>query len=462
MSKRRHFPEVSVVNKNSNRPRINATQRYAMLGAAFGFTFPLIGTFLEAIFSRLSFDITTLLYIQRTDPLLWIVDTAPIVIGLLAGYAGRKQDILTEVNEQLREREDELKNNQVHLEQYADERTAELMIANKHNEYRTTQFESVARIARTISSIQILDELLPQITRAISEQFGFYHVGIFLLDNSKEYAILAASNSEGGKKMLERNHRLLVGGTGIVGFVTNTGQPRIALDVGLDTAYFNNPDLPDTHSEIALPLQIGATIFGALDVQSTETNVFSQDDISILSILADQVSVAIQNAKSYQQIQEALAQTESASVQASNQQWHQFLANDPVEGYYFDGVDTKNLTPLDKQHAHSLSVPLTLRGTRIGTIKLSTADQNRAWTDDEIDVAKATAERTSIALENARLLQEAQKRAAKERTIGQISAKIGSLNNLESLLQTAIQELGNTLQDTDIAIQISTEKPGRT
>lgn len=429
------------------------TQRYAILGAAFGFTFPLIGTMLEIIFSQLPLNLHNMLNTQRTDPLLWIVDTAPIVIGLFAGYAGRKQDILSKVNEQLRNREIELKNNQINLETYADARTAELVIANQHKEQRTSQFEAIAYTARTISSIQILDELLPQVAQTISEQFRFYHIGIFLLDNNKEYAILVASNSEGGKKMLERNHRLLVGGTGIVGFVTNTGQPRIALDVELDAAYFNNPDLPDTQSEIALPLRIGSETFGALDVQSMEKNAFSQEDISIFSILADLVGIAIQNARSYQQTHEALSQAEIASSQISNQQWQQFLTHTPVEGYYFDGVDTKNLKPSDKQRANSLAIPLTLRGTHIGTIKLSTADPKRTWTTDEIDMAEATAERTSIALENARLLQEAQKRAAKERVIGEISAKIGGSSNLESILQTAILELGNTLPGTDIAIQ---------
>jgi len=450
------------VNRKPNRLRINEASRYAMLGAAFGFTFPLIGTILEIIFSSRALNLASMIYTQRTDPLLWIVDTAPIVIGLFAGYAGRKQDILTEVNKQLRERESELKNNQANLERHANERTAELVIANQRNEHRTVQLEAIAHIARAISSIQILSELLPRITQTISDQLGFYHVGVFLLDGNKEYAILAATNSENGKIMLKRNHRLLVGGTGIVGYVTKTGQPRIALDVGLDTAYFNNPDLPDTHSEIALPLRVGTNIFGALDVQSIERNAFSQEDINLLSTLADQVSIAIQNARFYQQIQEALTQAEVTSTQMGDQQWQHFLMQKPVEGYYFDGVDTKSLKPSDKQHPHSLAVPLILRGTHIGTIKLNTVDPNRMWTDDEIDITRAIAERTSIALENARLLQESQKRAAKERTIGEISAKLGNLNNIESLLQTAIQELGNTLPNTDIAIQISAEKPGRT
>jgi GAF domain-containing protein len=441
------------VNKKPNRAHINATQSYAMLGAAFGFTFPLAGTLLEVLFSRLPITIASMLYIQRTDPLLWVVDTAPIVIGLLAGYAGHKQDILTKVNKQLLERENELKSHQINLEeQYENERSAGL----QRQKRGVAQFKAVAHIARTISSTQILSELLPQITQSISDNYGLYHVGIYLLDESRDYAILAATNSAGGKKMLERNHRLLVGGSDIVGFVTSTGQPRIVpdADAGQNTAYFDNPDLPNTRAEATLPLRTGMEIFGALDVQSTEINAFSQEDINILSVLADQVSIAIQNARSYQQAQEALAQAKSASAQISRQQWKQFLTNEPVEGYYFDGVETKKLMPSDKKRPHSFSVPITLHGTRIGLLKLSTADTDRTWSDEEIDMAKAAAERTAIALENARLLQESQKREAKERAIGEISARLGSLSSLESLLQTAIQELGDTLPNTDIAIQL--------
>lgn len=130
-----------------------------------------------------------------------------------------------------------------------------------------------------------------------------------------------------------------------MGFVTDYGQPRIALDVGRDAAYFNNPDLPETHSEIAFPLRVGTNVFGALDVQSLETNAFSQQDVTTLSTLADQVSIAIQNAQSYQQSREALAQAEAASQQLGEQQWQQFLFRQPVEGYYFDGIETKTMSP---------------------------------------------------------------------------------------------------------------------
>ncbi len=344
------------------------------------------------------------------------------------------------------------------LEKRVFDRTQELEIANEGIVRRAAQFESIASVARTISSAQTLDALMPQIVETISEQFGFYHVGIFLLDTHREYAILTAANSEGGRKMLARNHRLVVGGAGIVGFVTNTGQPRVALDVGLDANFFNNPDLPNTHSEIALPLRIGSEVFGALDVQSTQANAFSEDDINILSTLADQVSIAIQNARSYQQSREALAQADAASLQMGEQQWNRYFAGQSVNGYVFDGIDAKTFNPADKQNEHSLAIPLTLRGTQIGTLKLSASDPNRVWTEDEIAMAQATAERTALAVEGARLLQDAQKRAAKERTIGEISAKIGGLVNIENILQTAIQELGNTMPNTDIAIQFKKDQ----
>ncbi len=354
---------------------------------------------------------------------------------------------------------DEIQNLIGSLEGRVAERTADLEHSRQQSERRARELLSIGEISKLIASEPKMENLLTLITRLVSERFDFYHVGIFLLDTRREYAVLVAANSEGGKRMLERNHRLRVGETGIVGFVTQAGSPRVALDVGLDAVFFNNPDLPDTHSEIALPLRMGPDVFGALDVQSTETNAFGEEDVNILSTLADQVSIAIQNARSYQQSREALSQAEAIAAQMGEQQWNQFIARKPVEGYYFDGVDVKLIEPSNKKRRHSLAIPLTLRGMRIGTLKLSTSESGRTWTEDEIAMAQATAERTALAIENARLLQDAQKRAAKERTIGQISARIGSLVSLENILQTTIQELGNTLPDTDVAIQFTSGSP---
>ncbi len=342
------------------------------------------------------------------------------------------------------------------LEDRISERTSELEILSQTNAYRASRFEAIARISRIISSTRILEQLLPQIAETISDQLGYYHVGIFLVDPNKEYAILVAANSEGGKGMLERGHRLGVGTTGIVGFVTQTGKPRVALEVGQDAVYFNNPYLPETHSEIALPLRSGSEIIGALDVQSKLTNAFTEEDVNILSVLADQVSIAIQNARSFQESREALEKAERAAAQLSEQQWSQIRKSQKVAGFHFDGVQTQELTlRQQKGSSNNLAIPILLRGVQIGTIKLSAPDPDRKWDNNEIAMAQATAERTALAIETARLLEEAQKRASKERAIGQISAKIGSLVNIDNIVQTTIQELGSTMPGTDVSIQFT-------
>lgn len=346
------------------------------------------------------------------------------------------------------------------LEERVASRTVELEAVNQTNAYRASLFESIARISRTISATRQLEQLLPQITETISNQLGYYHVGIFLIDPLKEYAVLAASNSEGGKAMLARNHRLRIGETGIVGFVTQTGNPRVALDVGKDAVFFNNPDLPETHSEIALPLRRGTEVIGALDVQSKATNAFKEEDINILSVLADQVSTAIQNARSFQESQEAREQAERAAAQLGEQQWSQYLKRKPIPGFHFDGALTYELNPNIKVPPGQLAIPIVLRGVQIGTLKLSASDPDRKWDAHEIAMAQATAERTALAIETARLLEEAQKRAAKERTIGQISAKLGNLVNLDNIVQTTIQELGGTLPGTEVVIQFNSGQSG--
>jgi GAF domain-containing protein/HAMP domain-containing protein len=356
------------------------------------------------------------------------------------------------------------------LEHRVEERTTELLVANRKIEQRALQFEGIAKVARTISSTRDLDTLLPQIAMAISHQFGFYHVGIFLLDPGREYAILSAANSEGGAVMLDNNHRLRVGETGIVGFVTGNGKPRVALDTGADSVFFNNPYLPETRSEAALPLLAGQEVIGALDVQSTVPNAFDQEDISILTTLADQVSIAIQNAKQYEENKRALAESESLSRLFVRTGWQEFTKSRKITGIRHSGAratllyKNKSTSPEDvawepiqsrmRGRSATLSLPITLRGEFIGNVEVR-APGNREWTQDELDIVSAILDRAAISLENARLLEESQKRAAKERVIGEISAKISAQNNIEELLKTAALELGRTLPGAEVAVQFS-------
>lgn len=359
------------------------------------------------------------------------------------------------------------------LEQMVDARTAELSIANERNERRAKQFESIAQIARTISSTQNLDVLLPQITTVISREFGFYHVGIFLLDAAQEYAILSAANSEGGQVMLARGHRLKVGETGLVGYVTGTGEARVALDTGLDAVFFNNPDLPKTRSEIALPLRVGEEIIGALDVQSTEPNIFLQEDINILSTLADQVAIAIQNARQFEQTRKALDETEALAKQFSRIGWQQFTKEKNLMGIRHTGarstmlyqkagngteVENSGLNSVStKSRGAHLALPIRLRGEVIGSVDVHSAD-NRPWDQDELDIITAILERAAIAMENARLLEESQRLASKEAKIGEVTAKISSSINMRNVLQTAVEELGRALPGSEVVIQFQADQ----
>lgn len=359
------------------------------------------------------------------------------------------------------------------LENRVEQRTAELASANEKNERRARQFESISQVAATISSTRDLNALLPQIAAAIAEKFGFYHAGIFLLDSRREYAVLSAANSEGGQRMLANGHRLRVGETGIVGYVTSTGKARVALNTGQDAVFFNNPFLPNTRSEIALPLKAGEEIIGALDVQSTTENAFGQEDINILTTLADQVSIAIQNARQFEETRKALAESTATARQFVQTGWQQFTKSQKIAGIRHTGARANILYSGDEENQNevtvarnefrnknrgvSLSLPVKLRGEVIGTVDVRSVD-NRKWDQDELDIATAILERAAIAMENARLLTESQKRAAKERTIGEISAKISAQSDIDQLLKTAIQELNRTLPGSEIAIQFTSQE----
>jgi GAF domain-containing protein len=364
------------------------------------------------------------------------------------------------------------------LEERVANRTSELQIANEVNERRAKQFEAITQVSRAINQTRGLQHLLPQITQVISQQFNFYHVGIFLLDANNEYAVLAASNSEGGQRMLARDHKLKVGEVGIVGNVAGTGIPRIALDTGADAIYFNNPDLPETHSEMALPLLVsGQQPIGVIDVQSTEQGAFRQDDIQVLSTLAEQVSIAIANARLYEETQKALLESETFYRRNIKTGWAKFIRSQKLAGIRTQGMKSDLLLePLELpgaaevtrsgniyQHKADdngkytqMTIPVKLRGEMVGMLGIKT-DEERKLTSDEMDVITAIVERAALSIESARLLAESRTAAEKERAIGEISAKISAGTEIEAILKTAVRELGNQIGGTQISVEIGSD-----
>ena len=431
-------------------------QRYALAGALFGLLFPVIATLIRMTDSNLPYDLSSAIAVQTRDSVLWIIDTAPVFLGLLAFFVGHRQSRLQNTNYELKQRERELQEIKANLEKSIEERTLQLVIANRQTTRRAEQLKLIADVARSAISIQNVGQLLPHIAHLIGQRFNFYHVGIFLLDEDKRYAILRASNSAGGIRMIQKGHRLRVGTQGIVGFVSQTGQVRIAREVKDDPSYFGGVDLPDTRSEITLPLKSGEIILGVLDIQSTEANAFSEDDSATLTILADQMAIAIQNAISYEQSQRALREAESASRQAMDQAWSGYRKEMEGQGYQYDGVKADLLKDASAVSVSNniLSLPVRVRGQTIGHLKLNHPDASQALTEDELAMAEATAERVAIALEGARLLQEAQKRAARETFLSQMTAKLGTSFQIDSILRDTVEELGQTLRHSTITFQL--------
>lgn len=307
-----------------------------------------------------------------------------------------------------------------------------------------------------------------------------------MLDENNKYAVLQAASSEGGKNMLARGHKLEVGESGIVGYVAKHGSPRIALDVGTDAVYFDNPDLPETRSEMALPLTARNKIVGVLDLQSKKPGAFTETELNILSILADQVAIAIENVRLFQQTQVALADAEALYRQNTQKGWQEFSREEDSIGYHqtltggtklFTPVDTDEIRQVMNQAKPmvfdankatpeaSIVVPIMLRGQVIGALKVKAPEQNRTWSRDEINLTEVISERLSLALENSRLLQESQNKAATEQIISDIATKIGASVRTENILRITALELSQLLNNADIFIDlnsktVSAEKKG--
>ncbi|MCC6298547.1 MAG: GAF domain-containing protein [Anaerolineales bacterium] len=336
----------------------------------------------------------------------------------------------------------------------------ELIEANQQLKQRAERINSIANISKTITLIQEVERLLPSVVNAISERFGYNHVGVYLLDESNENALLRASSSESGLRLIRRKRRVKVASDDdIIGGVTERGAARVAEPQEL-SSQLRQSDFPDTRSQLALPLKIKEIVIGALDIHSNQENAFSQEDVSTLQILADQVAIAIQNSRSAEQARDALHQAEIVSRQLTIKAWREFAKTDDRIGYRYDGLKPEPLTePARLGNAEKpLTIPIVLRGQAIGRLKLNPTEQTRHWTEDEIAMAEATAERVALALESARLLDDAQKRAQRETFLSEVSSKLGASFQLDSILRDTVEELGQTFRNATVSFQLVNPK----
>jgi GAF domain-containing protein len=395
--------------------------------------------------------------------------------AVLLGLALRR---INEALERARLGEEKLSALNVELEERVNQRTSEVISAGELTSRRVAQLQTIADLSQAIAHVQNPNEIFSAAATLISERFGFYHVGIFLIDRDREYAVLQAANSAGGQKMLERGHRLMLG-TGVVGFAAQVGKPRLALDVGEDAVFFNNPDLPETRSEIALPLVFGENTIGVLDVQSTEPGAFSEEDFRVLGTLANQLAIAIENARLLSEARAAAKQVQEVYNEFIRTQWSrtgermdyagfrynagriEMLDTSPEKADAASGGEKDDLSanPVDPSGAKrgKVTVPVKLRGEVIGMLQVQSNDPAKTWRADELSLMEAVAERAALALENARLFQDARRRAAKERMIAEAAAHISSSMNIENILEATASELERVLGGSEVLIRFNSK-----
>lgn len=302
---------------------------------------------------------------------------------------------------------------------------------------RTSQLTAAAEIGRAASSLFDLPELLNRTLALIRDRFGYYHASVFLLDESGLNAVVAESTGEIGRILKERRHTLAVGSQSIIGYVTAQRKSRVALDVGQDAVHFKNPLLPETRSELAIPLVAGDRLLGALDVQSKEPNAFTAADVSVLQTLADQLAVAIRNAELFSAQERLLKDNERLLVESrqaieelnaltgrlSREGWQEFIAagGGRVSATSHTGeapalpepgdalglaVQKRDLVSVSDEQRSALAAPIMLRDQIIGALAIEEIRPDHRWTADDLALAQEVADRLGLALDNARLLEQ--------------------------------------------------------
>lgn len=344
------------------------------------------------------------------------------------------------------------------LEMRVQERTQDL-------EKRTSQLKAAAEVSRAAASLHDLDQLLTIVTRLISESFGFYHVGIYLMDDKGEFVVLKNANSEGGQRMLEKGHKLKVGEQGIVGYVAQIREPRIAASVDKDSNHYINPDLPETRSQIALPLLSGGALLGVLDVQSNVENAFSDQDVETVTLLADQISIAISNARLIQKTQ-SLLETERRTFRSlTRDNWSDYIKSKPISGYKRnqEGLVSLSVQELSSSisskeaisDSHLLSTPIIIRGSTIGYLRTQKSHDVGGWSTSEKKLLQRLADQLAVSLDSALLYEESLHQAKLEKMKGQVTANIHEHLDIDTILRTAAQEIRQALKLPEVTVRLA-------
>jgi GAF domain-containing protein/HAMP domain-containing protein len=308
---------------------------------------------------------------------------------------------------------------------------------------RTKQLAATNEVGRVAASSLDPEQLLAKVIPLIPEQFGYYFAAIYLIDLSGKWAELEEATGEAGRVLKQNHHRLEIAGKNMVGTAIRELSPRIAQIASEEKQRFENPLLPYTRSEIALPLMVGDRVLGALNVQSTRESDFGPQVIATMQNMAGQVAIALENARLFQEAQQIIKEMRAVQQQYLLEGW-EGLSEENEKLEYRIGDEDDN--------SRKLEVPISLRDQILGQIMLESQTE---WTPDQQSLVDAVATQAAIALENARLVSESRHIAVRERMAAEINSKIWSSATIDGVLQTVVKELGRRLDASSATIELN-------
>jgi GAF domain-containing protein/HAMP domain-containing protein len=345
---------------------------------------------------------------------------------------------------------------------------------------RVRGLQTAAEVARATTSVLDPEELLNRVVNLVQQRFDLYYVGLFLLDEKRIFAVLRAGTGEAGQEMLARGHRLEMGGESMIGQCVARAEARIALDVGEEAVRFDNPFLPETRSELALPLRSRGRIIGAMTVQSVEANAFDEAYIAILQTMADQVAVAIDNARLFANAQASLEEMEATHRRYLGHAWGEYTRTKTISGYEqteagIIPLDNKVLSEVQqaltkqrpviwsgkggdgqKETSSTLVVPIVLRDQPIGALGFKGKQGEHQWSTDDIALAEAVAEQLALAADNLRLLDATQRRASREQLVADLSEQMQRATDMEHLMRIAAEGMNSVLGSSRAFVRLGT------
>ena len=401
----------------------------------------------------------------------WVLTT--VVFLATAGLIDLATKMLREASQRAKENaraqataNQELLLVRANLEELVKSRTEELQNRSKY-------LQATIEVSRAATSILDADQLIAEAVELIRQQFELYYVGLFILDPSEEWAVLRAGTGEAGKAMIARGHRIHKG-AGMVGWSIANAQARIAAEIGRDSIRLATPELPNTRSEAAFPLRAHGVVIGAMTIQSEEPEAFQETEISTFQTLADQIAIALENARLFSESQQALEEAQRVYQRFANDAWGTYLDTGIDLTFFYDHGQIRSFGKTEgdgssseaggslvhsESPAEVLALPIPVREQVIGTVRFVKGKPEEGWTEDEVDLLTNVVEQLGIALDSARLYDETRRRAERERMTGEIVTKMRASNDPQTILETAVVELRKALQANRAQLLVRTAEP---